>query len=296
VVRDIDDNRRGRLSPEQAAYLKSTQRTSLIVWMLPAVYLGLMAGGSTLTSAFDRRSSIGTILLDVAAGIAILVVTALGGLYFWKRKGTLAKSTVTFLDGRVAWAGTPNRWPGGPPAGWVPADTRGVPLAIKPPAPLLPPGAYRFYLCDQYLVAAESPLDPTTYWSITQSSPMTLKLDGVTQMPPSPLPVGDAGALLAVLAGGMGFTREDLEHHRRGVLAPHQGMGRVMAIDGALSLAWAVRSKFDVDYRWEIGGRQFEIPLAWIWLAPPGVVYRCYIDQQSQRLLSLEPVTVRPDR
>ena len=57
-----------------------------------------------------------------------------------------------------------------------------------------------------------------------------------------------------------------------------------------------MRTKIDIRYWWDVGGRRFEIPLPWISLAPAGVVYRVYADERTGRLLSMEPVTVPLDR
>jgi hypothetical protein len=298
-ARDIDENRRGRLSAGQAAFIAKLKQSGLAVWMaIPLV--GLQVGGALLTTAFTGGGNVATAVLSGAAGVAVLAGTVLGALYLWRRRGTLAHQNITWLDGRMIWAGTPSPggWSSNAPAGWVPAGADGVPLPIQRAyGPMLPPGPWRFYFHDDRIVAAESPYDTTTYWSITQSPPISFtKFDGATLLPPSPLPVGDSGALLAVLTAGIPFTPEDLEHNRRGLLSSRQGAGRAFVVEGPLSLGWAMRTKIDIRYWWDVGGRRFEIPLPWIYLAPAGVVYRVYADERTERLLSMEPVTVPPDR
>jgi len=64
----------------------------------------------------------------------------------------------------------------------------------------------------------------------------------------------------------------------------------VISIEGVLTIGWRMVGKANVVYRWEVGARTFEVPLAWLTAAPPGVRYRVYLDARSQRLLSLEPV------
>lgn len=297
-TRDIDENRRGRLSAEQTAFIAKLKQSGLAMWMgIPLV--GLQMGGALLTTAFTGGRNIAIAVISGVIGVAVLAATVLGTLYLWRRRGTLAHPNVTWLDGRVIWAGTPRPggWPNDAPAGWVPARADGAPLPIQRAyGPMLPPGPWRFYFHDDRIVAAESPYDATTYWSVTQSPPISFTtFDGATILPPSPLPVGDPGALLAVLAAGIPFAWEDLEHNRRGQLSPRQGAGHALVVEGPLSLGWTMRTKVDIRYWWDVGRRRFEIPLSWSFLAPAGVVYRAYTDERTGRLLSMEPVTVPPD-
>jgi hypothetical protein len=294
--RDIDDNRCGRLSAEQAAFVSKLKQSGLVIWMaLPVV--GLNVGGGLLTGAFSHGSNVLVALLFALAGVAVLAGTAVASVALWRRGGKLAHTNVTWVDGRVAWGPSPNPLPGLPPAGWLAVRADGAPLpAPQAYGPVLPPGPWRFYLHDDRVVAAESPYDAATFWSITQNPPISYaRASGVTSPPPAPLPVGDPGALVAAVAGGMGFTREDLDFNRRGQLSPRQGMGRAFCVAGVLTLSWEMRSKIDVRYGWHVGGRRFEVPLAWVPLAPPGVAYRAYFEERSGRLLSLEPATVPAD-
>jgi hypothetical protein len=294
--RDVDDNRRGRLSAAQAAFVSRLQRSSLMMWMV-APFVGLNIGGALLSGAFTHLSEVLLAVLLGVGGVGVLAGTAVASVALWKRGGRLAHQNVTWIDGRVAWAQSPNPWPGLPSSGWVVLRADGAPMPVQQAyGPVLPPGPWRFYLHDDRIVAAESPYDATTFWSITQNPPIVYtRSSGVTSPPPAPLPVGDPGALVAAVAGGMGFTREDLDFNRRGQLSPRQGGGRALCVEGVLALSWEMRSKIDVRYGWHIGGRRFEVPLAWVPLAPPGVAYRAYFEERSGRLLGLEPATVPAD-
>jgi hypothetical protein len=280
-VRDVDHNRSGRLAPAQAAVIRKLQVTSMLIY-LGVPLIGLQVGGAALMGAFQAGSIVLGVLVG-AAGVAILVGTVLACVYRWRRQGRLAHENVTFVDGRVAWAGTPRTW--------TPIAAGGAPLPALAGGPMLPPGPFRFYLHEDRIVAAESPLDATTYWSITQSSSSLFDPSaGSVQLPPAPFPVGDPEALRTVLADAMGFTHDDLDHYRRGELPHRMGAGRVVSVDGPLAIGWTMHSKVSVTYRWEVADRRFEVPLAWLQAAPPGVLYRCYVEERSQRLLGLEPL------
>jgi hypothetical protein len=293
--REIDHNRRGLLAPEQAAFIAKYRLLILLVYAIPLAMLGLAAASFFFRIAFEGHHDLVVRVLAAGAGLAVLAAMVAGGIVFWRRMGGAAQQNVTCIDGRVVWAGPPAM--GVSRTGWAPAGLDGVPFALKQPVPVLPPGPYRFYLHNGYLVAAESPLDTSRSYSITQNaSSMSFTTAAATSPRPPPLPVGDPGALVAGLAATMGFTWEDLQYHRQGMLSPRQGVGRVFVVEGPLSFTWTGNPRVSVTYWWEVGGRQFPIPLDWMWLAPMGVVYRCYVDAQSQRLLSMEPAGVPPDR
>ncbi len=279
TARDIDENRSGRLSRAQADLIREQKKLSLALY-LGVPMIGLQIGLVTLTGG--KHAGGVESVLAVVTGVAILAGTALASLYLWRRKGTLAHERVTAVDGRVVWDG--------PVGGWVPVGMNGARLAVAAGGPVLSPGPYRFYFHDDRLVGAESPLDATRFWSIAQIDPF--KLGAASGPRPPPLPIGNPEALRAGLASLLGFTADDLAHHRRGELSPRQGVGRVVAVEGTLAYAFTMHSRSSVTYHWDVGGRRFDIPLGWISKVPYNVVYRCYVDERSQRLLSLEPLGV----
>lgn len=284
--RDIDANRRGRLSRAQADLIKKQQRWTLLAYIgVPLLGIQIAIG---VFSEAPRGGGVLAGLLYGAASIAVVAGTVLGSLLMWKRKDRLVHENVTAVDGWVAWTNVPLPWTAGHRA-WAPIGPSGAPLPIAAGGPILPPGRWRFYLHDDRLVGAESPLDALACWSICQTSPLLFTLNGSSVPPPAPLPVEDAEALRRVLGQTLGFTPDDLHHHRCGSLPPRQGSGSVISIEGALTVGWRMAGKADVRYRWEIGGRTFEVPLAWLMAAPPDVRYRVYLDARSQRMLSLEP-------
>ncbi|MFN7131690.1 MAG: hypothetical protein ACK4N5_06380 [Myxococcales bacterium] len=285
-MRDIDHNRAGRLAPAQAEVLRKVKRTGLLVYAgIPMVTVQI--GALLIASGLGARHGIVLAILSVVAGLAILGGTVVLVVALWRRKGRLQHEAVISADGYVIWSGSPQTW--------TPIRPSGQPFSTQAGGPLLPPGRYRFYLYDEQIVGAESPLDGTTYWSLAQNAPPLLGVGRkASLLPPAPLPVAEPAALRAVLGQVLGFTAEDLDHHRRGELSPRQGGGRVVAVEGPLAHGYTMRGRYAVTYWCEVGGRRFEVPLAWLYAVPPGVAYRCYVDERSQRIVSLEPIASRP--
>jgi hypothetical protein len=287
-VRDIDHNRAGQLAPAQADVLRKVRRARALIYMGLPVF-GLYIGGAILAYGVDFRRSVALFILSSVAGLAVLAGTVAGALFAWRRASSLPHETVTSVDGRVVWAGAPLTW--------TPVRPSGVPFASRVVAPLLPPGPYRFYLHDDQIVGAESPLDDATAWSVTQSAPLLFMSDEASSVHPAPLPIGEPETFRAVLGQVIGFTAEDLAYHRRGTLSPRQGGGRVITVEGPLAVDYTMRSRRSVTYWWNVGGRRIEVPIAWLYAVPPGLHYRCYLDERTYRLVSLEPLgTAGPDR
>jgi hypothetical protein len=77
------------------------------------------------------------------------------------------------------------------------------------------------------------------------------------------------------------------------MLSPRQGSGRVLVVDGLISVDYTMHSRVSITYWWDVGGRRIEVPLAWLYAVPAGVAYRCYLDERTNRVVSLEPLDRR---
>jgi hypothetical protein len=294
LERDIDANRRGQLSPSQSEVVKSLSGlTGCSTFALPLFgsIFGLSLGLTLVKLAFSTRGleAFGT----GAVGVAVVAGTVVAAMRWWKKVPPPkypTNGTVTAIEGTVAWASVPSRvWQSR--SAWTPHDATGLPLTSTAVGPWLPPGPWRFYLYGDQIVGAESPLDRSATWSNTQTVDLMRSTSATTPLPATPLPVGDPEALLKILGDVVGFTPDELAYHRRGQLAPHQGTGDVLRIEGMLAAAWTVRGR-SCSYHWEVGGEKFDVPAAWMTAAPPGVFYRVYVHARARRPLSLEPATL----
>jgi hypothetical protein len=203
-----------------------------------------------------------------------------------------------------------------PEYAWVPVRADGTLLVRRYCFVLLPPGPYRFYLCGDAVVGAESPYDPSTGWSMCQGGYGQGGV-GYSGLPPAPLPVGDPGALFRVVSDALRFDENDLAHNRRGSLSPRQGAGAVLVLDGVIEschqhnfgMMGAIVSSMGTPGGravpmphdppgfvgrlrtwWLVGGRAIWVPASVCWAVPVGVVYRVYLDARTERVVSVEPV------
>ena len=319
---DIDDNRRGILSPGQAELLLNTWRATeprgpLLLWMWYA-FLGFGVVGSLV----EREWLAALVFAPIAAFLAALATVAFREAR--QRRPLPPPATVIAVDGRVVWGATGARHDLMPPVardwqpeyGWVPVRADGT-LVVRQYCVLpLPPGPYRFYLCGDGIVGAEAPCDASAWWSINQGG---YGSGGVSYSgsPPARLPVGDPEALFRVVSDALRFDENDLAYNRRGSLSPRQGAGAVVTLEGVIescgqpnfgvvgalaSSAAAPGGRVVLAPRdppgfagrlrtwWLVGGRAIWVPSCAYWAVPPGLAYRVYLDARTERVVSVEPV------
>jgi hypothetical protein len=106
-----------------------------------------------------------------------------------------------------------------------------------------------------------------------------------------PLPMGDRQALVNALGQSLGFTADDLEANRRGVLSPRQGGGPVRVLEAEAQLKWQIVSKLKPALTFIVAGdAELPIPFAFAAAFVPGLRYRLYCRAADGALVSLEPV------
>jgi hypothetical protein len=299
---DIDHNRQGQLSPGQAALLADAWRTTeprgpFLLWFCYAFLAFVVA------ACLIERAWLAAVVFGPIAAILAAVLTRAFRETRTNRPPPPPPGVVA-VDGSVVWGRTgvrrdllPSSGVYFPEQGWVPVREDGS-LVIRQLCVLpLPPGPYRFYLCGDTIVGAESRRDARAWWSTCQGqhSPGPFRLTYRTGAPPAPFPIGDPAALFRVVSEALGFDESDLAHNRRGSLSPRQGAGTVLTIEGLLEGYWEwpmTENRFGGPLRawWIVGGRTIVAPVAPFWAVPPGLAYRMFLDPRSERVVSLEPV------
>jgi hypothetical protein len=256
---DIEHNRQGTLSPAQADVILALRRRAdplsavgvlLLIWgyATPLFVVGMVVQARAWR------------YLPVALAAGALIAGCVALIHRQVRRDArpripgeppVAPGPVVALDGASVW--TPDR-------GWHPVRADGAPLLPPYTVLLLPPGPRRFYLYRDDLVGAESPRDPTAWWSITQGGVHRSAAAYHSGAPPAPLPVGDPTALFRAVSAALRFDESDLAHNRRGALSPRQGAGATIAIEGMLASCLERSGTFAMN-KWLTGdGREIPTP------------------------------------
>jgi hypothetical protein len=302
IQSDLEWNRRGNLSPNQAAYALSWEYDGPTVasFFVPIATITLL--GSVAATAYLESPKRALLILVLGIGPVV-------GGWWWvlPRLRALSESNarvhkVRAVEGFIAWTGT--AWAA---YEWTP---RG-PTPIGPPPPpgvvvfaLLPPGPYRFYVYrdrvrgDQ-IVGAESPLGPGGFSIAHIGEPPTLETVGFVTTQMSPLPVGDPLMLLSAIAQTAGFTSDELDANRRGQLSAAQERANARAgvacFEGPVQLRSRVpHGTVDVRHFVMLAGTEVPISAALAGVVVPGLRYRVYRSTRDGRLLSLEPIPGQP--
>jgi hypothetical protein len=276
---DIEHNRRGWLSPEQAKVIISMDYATMMGTMF-FLFAPVVAAFAVVQWAHDRGGA-GAYALAAVAGIAAIAFGIGGMLVFRGRMARRAQHVpVHAMDGEVSWNG--QKWVahGRAPHGLI--DLVTFPL---------PPGPFRFYVYQGRIVGAESPLGPGSFslQQILGPSSIATMRSFVSSM--TALPIGDRQALVAALAQSLGFTPEELEANRRGMLTPRQGYGAVTTLEGEAHFKWRLVSKFEPAHTFiVIGASEVRIPFHFSAVFVPGLRYRLYCRAADGALVSLEPL------
>ncbi len=277
---DLDANRRGVLSPQQARVILSMDQWAMLAMLAvpfgavmvigPVVHLMVLRGGLFL--------AVGVVLGAALTAAAIFATFAVRGRLLQR----LTSAPVQALDGFVRWNGK-----------WVAeGHTAAGPVDLITFA--LPPGPYRFYVYERRIAGAESPLGPG-FFSLQQMFPKRSFRDRFPYVRSTscmtPLPVGDPQTLMAALSQALGFSAEDLDANRRGWLSPAQGQGNAVVVEGRGQVKWVLRSKLrPADCYIVIGDVEIPIPSQCAGVFVPGLTYRVYRRASDGTLLSLEPI------
>lgn len=275
---DVEHNRRGVLSPEQARVVVGMDSATTIGTVVIA-FMPLLVAGSLLQLAVFAGGGL-YLALAIVVGAA-LIAAGIWGTFAFRRHMTdkARRVPVLAMDGAVSWNGHK----------WV-AYGRGPlgPIDLVTYAPL-PAAPYRFYVYEGRIVGAESLLGPGSF-SVQQvlgPPAFTFVPTNVSSM--TPLPIGDRDVLVGALAQTLGFSADDLAANRRGMLSPTQGLGPVTVVEGTAQLKWRLVSKLEAAHVFiVVGDVEVRVPHKLGGVFVPGLSYRLY-RRADGTLVSLEP-------
>jgi hypothetical protein len=272
---DLEANRRGFLSAEQATVVVSMQYATLVGPLLVLCLAGTV--GSVGAMVATRHGGL-YFVAAIALGIPVVALGVWGAFAIRTRARRRAMHTpIRAVDGTVSWDGRQ----------WIARDAGGASLVTF----ALPPGPYRFYVHEGRIVGAESPLGPGSFSIqevLVRPQYWTLVPWSITRM--TALPVGDRATLLGALAQTLGFSPADLDANRRGALSPAQGAGAVVTVDGTAQFKWDAPTKITIRHYLVVGQTEIRIPEKLGAVVVPGLHYRVYRRACDGVLVSLEPV------